>query len=40
MKTDLEEAKQDMAQGDLAAARESLDRAEAFAGKVLKAVGR
>ncbi len=39
MKTDLEEAKQDMAQGDLAAARESLDRAEAFAGKVLKAVG-
>ncbi len=40
MKTDLEEAKQDMAQGDLAAARESLDRAEAFAGRVLKAVGR
>jgi serine/threonine protein kinase len=40
MKSDLEEAKQDMAQGDLAAARESLDRAEAFAGRVLKAVGR
>jgi serine/threonine protein kinase len=40
MKTDLEEAKQDMEQGDLAAARESLDRAEAFAGRVLKAVGR
>jgi serine/threonine protein kinase len=40
MKSDLAEAKQDMAQGDLAAARESLDRAEAFAARVLKTVGR